>query len=313
MGVAIPPSWRFDMDSAQIHRPLTSFPQYRIVHHDVRPEYAHGVEAEWTGFSAPTLGLTSRCLQGSPSGPKFGALMCERKGSRHDTLPPRRHGLLDGFRLLFYRLLSGAWLNVAAAGVTRCATGFRPPQHPFPAALLDALVSYLALLYPPPPDAFHEPVSPGPHRLFGRQLRRQLVCVALVQAIIELRRLGWRPVPVARRARPPAAPIRAGVTCISPFLDPHLSKAPSKACCAGEELLAHDNSLLCPPPPHASPTSTSTSSFEPYQAMTPYLFPAILPSVPSSHRCLDVLGHLCLTTSVHRPATVELSATLIRA
>ena len=33
------------------------------------------------------------------------------------------------------------------------------PQHPFPAALLDALVSYFTLLYPPP-DAFHEPVKP---------------------------------------------------------------------------------------------------------------------------------------------------------
>lgn len=33
------------------------------------------------------------------------------------------------------------------------------PQHPFPAALLDALVSYLTLLYPPP-DAYHEPVLP---------------------------------------------------------------------------------------------------------------------------------------------------------
>jgi hypothetical protein len=33
------------------------------------------------------------------------------------------------------------------------------PQHPFPSALLDALVSYLTLLYPPP-GAFHEPVKP---------------------------------------------------------------------------------------------------------------------------------------------------------
>lgn len=32
------------------------------------------------------------------------------------------------------------------------------PQHPFPAALLDALISYLTLLYPPP-DAYHEPVD----------------------------------------------------------------------------------------------------------------------------------------------------------
>lgn len=33
------------------------------------------------------------------------------------------------------------------------------PQHPFPAALLDAFVSYFTLLYPPP-DAFHDPVQP---------------------------------------------------------------------------------------------------------------------------------------------------------
>jgi acetyl esterase/lipase len=33
------------------------------------------------------------------------------------------------------------------------------PQHPFPAALLDALVSYFTLLYPPP-DAYHDPVEP---------------------------------------------------------------------------------------------------------------------------------------------------------
>ena len=39
------------------------------------------------------------------------------------------------------------------------------PQNPFPSALLDALASYLTLLYPPP-GAFHEPVSP-PHIVFA--------------------------------------------------------------------------------------------------------------------------------------------------
>jgi len=34
------------------------------------------------------------------------------------------------------------------------------PQNPFPAALLDALVSYFTLLYPPP-GSIHEPVSPS--------------------------------------------------------------------------------------------------------------------------------------------------------
>ena len=39
------------------------------------------------------------------------------------------------------------------------------PQNPFPSAVLDALVSYLTLLYPPP-GAFHEPVQPG-HIVFA--------------------------------------------------------------------------------------------------------------------------------------------------
>lgn len=34
------------------------------------------------------------------------------------------------------------------------------PQHPFPAALLNALICYLSLLYPSP-GAFHEPVPPS--------------------------------------------------------------------------------------------------------------------------------------------------------
>ena len=34
------------------------------------------------------------------------------------------------------------------------------PQHPFPAALLDAFITYLALLSPPP-DSYHTPVSPS--------------------------------------------------------------------------------------------------------------------------------------------------------
>jgi len=40
------------------------------------------------------------------------------------------------------------------------------PQHPFPAALLDLLVSYLTLLYPPP-GAFHEAVRPETLALAG--------------------------------------------------------------------------------------------------------------------------------------------------
>ena len=43
------------------------------------------------------------------------------------------------------------------------------PQHPFPAAVLDALLSYFTLLYPPP-DAYHEPVKPEHIVLAGDRL-----------------------------------------------------------------------------------------------------------------------------------------------
>ena len=39
------------------------------------------------------------------------------------------------------------------------------PQHPFPSALLDALVSYFTLLYPPP-GSIHEAV-PASDIVFG--------------------------------------------------------------------------------------------------------------------------------------------------
>lgn len=60
------------------------------------------------------------------------------------------------------------------------------PQHPFPAALLDALVAYLALLYPPP-DALHAPVRAEQVVLAGDSAGGNLV-FALLLLLLHFRR-----------------------------------------------------------------------------------------------------------------------------
>ncbi|KAL2755881.1 hypothetical protein ACRALDRAFT_1076683 [Sodiomyces alcalophilus JCM 7366] len=88
------------------------------------------------------------------------------------------------------------------------------PQNPFPAALLDALVSYMTLLYPPP-DAYHTQVAPEHVVLAGDSAGGNL-SLALLQTILELQRQG-------RRLRwfgvDREVPLPAGVAVCSPWMD----------------------------------------------------------------------------------------------
>ena len=60
------------------------------------------------------------------------------------------------------------------------------PQYPFPAALLDVLVAYLSILYPPM-DSFHMPVSAESVVLAGDSAGANL-CLALTAMVLELQR-----------------------------------------------------------------------------------------------------------------------------
>lgn len=112
------------------------------------------------------------------------------------------------------------------------------PQHPFPAALMDALMSYLALLYPPE-GAFHEPVRPE-HIVFAGDRYLPLpsspmpltvpanhpfpahsaggnLSLALLQLLLHLHR---HPHPITfHNTTVPSIPLPAGVAANSPWLD----------------------------------------------------------------------------------------------
>ena len=60
------------------------------------------------------------------------------------------------------------------------------PQHAFPSALLDALISYLSLLYPPP-GSYHTPVSASHVVLSGDSAGGGL-CLSLVQLLLQINR-----------------------------------------------------------------------------------------------------------------------------
>ncbi|KAI1141577.1 alpha/beta hydrolase fold-domain-containing protein [Hypoxylon sp. FL0543] len=88
------------------------------------------------------------------------------------------------------------------------------PQNPFPSALLDALVSYFTLLYPPP-GSFHEPVAPGDIVLAGDSAGGNL-SLALLQTLLELRRQGRR---IAWFGEEREVPLPAGAATFSPWVD----------------------------------------------------------------------------------------------
>ncbi|KAL0934234.1 lipase esterase [Colletotrichum truncatum] len=88
------------------------------------------------------------------------------------------------------------------------------PQNPFPAALLDALISYLTLLYPPP-DAYHQPVEPK-HIVVAGDSAGGNLSLALLQLLLELRRQDRK---VRWLGRERDIPLPGGFALNSPWLD----------------------------------------------------------------------------------------------
>ncbi|CAK7214954.1 hypothetical protein SBRCBS47491_002325 [Sporothrix bragantina] len=88
------------------------------------------------------------------------------------------------------------------------------PQHAFPAQILDALVSYLTLLYPPP-GAFHEAVSPK-HIVFAGDSAGGNLCLALTRLLLDFERNNTR---IMWHGTKRIVPLPAGVAVNSPWVD----------------------------------------------------------------------------------------------
>jgi acetyl esterase/lipase len=90
------------------------------------------------------------------------------------------------------------------------------PQNPFPAALMDGLFSYLALLHPPPGSP-HKPV-PASNIVFAGDSAGGQMCASLLQLILQLHRSPAGP-KVHFHGAEIAVPFPAGIAMNSPWLD----------------------------------------------------------------------------------------------
>jgi acetyl esterase/lipase len=128
--------------------PSLPAPQHRTV-----PEMVH-VQAEWTGFRAAAS--SDAPLPAISGKEMYHKMMAE---CTEPTTILYLHG--GAYYLCDPSTHRPATKQLAKQTGGRCySVRYRlAPQNPFPAALLDALVSYLTLLYPPP-GAFHEAVKP---------------------------------------------------------------------------------------------------------------------------------------------------------
>ncbi|QDS75594.1 hypothetical protein FKW77_006310 [Venturia effusa] len=92
------------------------------------------------------------------------------------------------------------------------------PQHPFPAALLDAFVAYLSLLSPPP-GAYHDAVLAQDIVLAGDSAGGNL-SMALLQMLLQLERsAGSKPATILFHGRKVKIALPAGVAVNAPWMD----------------------------------------------------------------------------------------------
>jgi hypothetical protein len=112
------------------------------------------VEAEWTGYRAGAA--EDERPPDVSDADKYSAMMAE---VTHPTTVLYLHG--GAYYLCDPATHRPTTKKLARLTGGRCySVRYRlAPQHPFPAALLDALVAYFTLLYPPP-GAYHKAVMP---------------------------------------------------------------------------------------------------------------------------------------------------------
>jgi hypothetical protein len=167
------------------------------------------VEAEWTGYRAGATKQSTRLKL--PEEQQYTELMKEVTspvtilyfhGGAHYLMDPASHRPTTK---KLAKLTKGRVFSVRY----RLA-----PKNPFPAAILDALVSYFNLLYPSP-GSFHEAVDPK-HIVLGGDSAGGNVCLALLQTLLEIRRQGLK---IRWNGEEREVPMPAGAALCSPWAD----------------------------------------------------------------------------------------------
>ncbi|KAI1370020.1 alpha/beta hydrolase fold-domain-containing protein [Xylaria arbuscula] len=205
------------------------------------PEIAR-VQAEWTGYRAAAR-KDEPAPEDMPEEQKYEEMMKECKnattvlyfhGGAYFLCDPSTH------RGLAKRLAK-------ATGGRVYSVRYRlAPQHPFPAALLDALVSYFTLLYPPP-GSMHEAVS-ARDIVFGGDSAGGNLTLALTQTLLQLRR---QKVKIPWFGMKREVPMPAGIALISPWLDMVQSFPSWQANAKWDYLPRPDHYDTAPPPADA--------------------------------------------------------------
>lgn len=167
------------------------------------------VEAEWTGYRAGATKMSPELR--IPEEQKYAELMKEVTspatilyfhGGAHYLLDPASHRPTTS---KLAKLTKGRCFSVR----------YRlSPQNPFPAALLDCLVSYFTLLYPAP-GSFHTPVKPE-YIVFSGDSAGGNLCMALLQTLLEFRRQNIK---IRWNDEDREIPLPAGIACNSAWMD----------------------------------------------------------------------------------------------
>ena len=148
------------------------------------------------------------------------------------------------------------------------------PQHPFPTALLDVLVTYLSLLHPPP-GSLHEPIPASQILLVGDSAGANL-CLALVQLILGFNRQNGSGCTVQFFRKHVALPLPAGLAAFSAWTD-CTNSLPSMIANKGYDYFSADTALDRVVPCEIWPTSPPRGAL--YCDISALCHPLVSPTV----------------------------------
>lgn len=171
------------------------------------------IEVEWTGYRSEAR--DDEPLPDVSEDDKFSRLMQDKSRTSDTTILYFHGGAYYLCDPASHRAVT-SWLAKESHGRV-CSVRYRlAPQAAFPCQLLDGLLTYLSLLYPPP-GSMHEAV-PAKNIVFGGDSAGGNLSFALLQLILQLHRSSDDPT-INFYGKQVAVPIPAGVTGSSPWLD----------------------------------------------------------------------------------------------